>query len=95
MRHSGLEGGQSSWQILTIIHRYSILPAISLEGVLHLDIIAGAWTAVEFRKYVEVLQDQMNPYPQRNSVLIMDNASIHHFEGLREMVEARCVILQT
>jgi len=68
--------------------RYSILPAISLDGVLHLDIITHSWTAEEFRKYIDILLDQMNPYPLRNSVLIMDNASTHHFEGLREMVEA-------
>lgn len=74
---------------LRLIPRYSILPAISLDGVLHLDIITCAWTAEEFRRYIEVLLDQMNPYPLRNSVLIMDNASIHHFEGLQEMVEAR------
>jgi hypothetical protein len=37
----------------------------------------------------------MNPYPLRNSVLIMDNASTHHFEGLREMVEVLYVIFQT
>ena len=33
--------------------------------------------------------DQMNPYPQRNSVLVLDNASVHHFDGLRELVEGR------
>jgi hypothetical protein len=71
--------------------RYSILPAISLDGILHLDIMSRSWTAEEFRKYIDVLLDQMNPYPLRNSVLIMDNASAHHFEGLREMVEARYV----
>lgn len=31
----------------------------------------------------------MNPYPQPNSVLVMDNAIVHHFDGIREMVEAR------
>jgi hypothetical protein len=71
------------------ISRYSILPAISLDGVLHLDIMTRSWTSVEFRKYIDTLLDQMNPFPQRNSVLIMDNATTHHFEGLREMVEAR------
>ena len=50
-----------------------------------------SWTSEEFRKYIDVLLDEMNPYPLRNSVLIMDNASTHHFEGLREMVEARYV----
>jgi DDE superfamily endonuclease len=37
----------------------------------------------------------MNPYPQRNSVLIMDHASTHHFDRLRELVEARYVISPT
>jgi hypothetical protein len=41
-----------------------------------------SWTAVEFAKYIDILLDQMNPYPERNSVLVMDNASTHHFDGL-------------
>ena len=69
--------------------RYSILPAISLNGVLHLDILSCSWTAEEFRSFVDVLLDKMNPYPQKNSVLVLDNASAHHFEDLREMVEGR------
>jgi transposase len=73
--------------------RYSILPAISLDGVLHLDILTRSWTGIEFRQYLDILLDNMNPYPQNNSVLIMDNASVHHFDGVREMVEARCVSL--
>ncbi|KAJ3875284.1 hypothetical protein F5051DRAFT_300586, partial [Lentinula edodes] len=65
-----------------------ILPAILLTGVLHLDILTRSWTGEEFRNYVEVLLDNMNPYPGQNSVLIMDNSSVYHFEGLRELVEA-------
>jgi len=74
--------------------RYSILPAISLDGVLHLDILRRSWTSLEFRAFVDVLLDSMNPYPQPNSVLVMDNAIQHHFDGLREMVEARGCRLQ-
>ena len=69
------------------ICRYSILPAISLNGVLHLDILTRSWTADEFHAYVEVLV--MNPYPQPNSVLVCDNACAHHFDGLCGMVEAQ------
>jgi hypothetical protein len=69
--------------------RYSILPAISLDGVLHLDILTCSWTAKEFRLFVDVLLDKMIPYPQKNSVLVLDNASAHHFEDLQEMVEGR------
>ena len=46
--------------------RYSILPAISLDGVLHLDILTQSWTADEFSPFIEVLLGQMNPYPQNN-----------------------------
>jgi transposase len=54
-----------------------------------LDVLTRSWTADEFRAYVEVLLMRMNPYPQSNLVLICDNASLHLFDGLREMVEAR------
>ncbi|RPD67716.1 hypothetical protein L226DRAFT_422876, partial [Lentinus tigrinus ALCF2SS1-7] len=64
-----------------------ILPAISLEGVLYLDILTCSWTAEQFRKYVETLLTVMQPYPMPNSVLIMDNAIVHHFDGIRELVE--------
>ena len=67
--------------------RYSILPAISLDGDLHLDILTRSWTADEFPPFVEVLLGQMNPYPQKNSVLVLDNASAHHFDDLRGLVE--------
>jgi hypothetical protein len=80
------------WNFLNKEIRYSILPAISLDGVLHLDILTRSWTTEEFRKFIDALLDSMNPYPQKNSVLIMDNASTHHFDGLREIVEARFVI---
>ncbi|KAH9887619.1 hypothetical protein C8Q73DRAFT_656586, partial [Cubamyces lactineus] len=69
--------------------RYSILPAISLDGVLHLDILTHSWNATEFEKFIDVPLDNMNPWPQKNSVLVMNNASIHHFEGLRQIVESR------
>lgn len=79
--------------ISPVFGRYYVLPAISLDDVLHLDILTRSWTRNEFCKYIAVLLDNMNPFPQRNSVIVMDNASAHHFEGLQEMVEARCMPL--
>ncbi|KAF9230527.1 hypothetical protein BU15DRAFT_15744, partial [Melanogaster broomeanus] len=51
-----------------------ILPAISLDGMLHLDVLNESWTGVTFYRFIEGLLDNMNPFPQRNSVLVMDNA---------------------
>ncbi|KAJ3803683.1 hypothetical protein F5876DRAFT_19429, partial [Lentinula aff. lateritia] len=57
--------------------RYSILPAISLSGVLYLDVYDHSVKAVDFNIFVNALLDQINPFPGPNSVIIMDNASIH------------------
>ncbi|ESK91107.1 transposase of insertion sequence [Moniliophthora roreri MCA 2997] len=64
--------------------------AISLaNSVLHLDILTRPWGGEQFHGYLEALLDAMQPFPQPNSVLTMDSASVHHFEGIRDTVEAR------
>ncbi|CDO78009.1 hypothetical protein BN946_scf184664.g6 [Trametes cinnabarina] len=73
---------------------YSILPALSLDGIIALDVFETSLTAEKFTLFIEMVLDCMNPFPQRNSVLVMDNASIHHAEGLRELVEARGMRLE-
>ena len=68
-------------------NRYSILPALSLDGILHLEVLDHAFTGEEFKDFVRGILGQMNPWPLPNSVLIMDNARIHTVAGIREMVE--------
>ena len=72
-----------------ILDRYSILPALSLDGILHVEVLDHAINGANFLSFVEGLLDRMQPWPLLNSVLIMDNAAIHRVEGVREMVEAR------
>lgn len=74
--------------------RYSILPALSLNGIIALEVIQKPFTAATFQNFIEGLLDQMNPWPRRNSVIIMDNASIHKSDELRTMVEDRYVTLE-
>jgi len=47
---------------------------------------------VTFNGFIEGLLDSMSPFPGRNSVVVMDNASIHKSEELRAMIEARLVL---
>jgi hypothetical protein len=75
-----------------IFHRgtkYSILPALSFEGIIHLEVVKNAITGDDFRRFIEGLLPHMNEWPLPNSVLIVDNASIHKVAGIREMVEER------
>ncbi|KAJ3845770.1 hypothetical protein EV368DRAFT_7353, partial [Lentinula lateritia] len=54
--------------------QYSILPAISLSGVLYLDVYDHSVKAIDFNIFGNALLDQMNPFPGPNSVIVMHNA---------------------
>lgn len=69
---------------------YSILPTLSLDGILHLVVEDHPYTAREFNSFINGLLDVMNPFPGPNSVIVMDNASIHKSWELRDMIERRC-----
>lgn len=78
---------------LIVCSRYSILPALSLDGILHLEVLDHSFTGEDFHNFVSGVLDQMQPWLMPNSVLVMDNASIHKVPGIREMVEQRHVVI--
>ena len=89
---SFLYGVQSKFFIFYGIHgailtRYSILPELSLNGILHTTIHNHTITSNEFLLFIAGLLDHMQPWPLPNSVIVMDNATIHKVEGIREMIE--------
>ena len=67
--------------------KYSILPALSLDGIIHLEVVKNAVTGNEFHQFVQGLIPLMNKWPLPNSVLIVNNSSIHKVEGICEMIE--------
>ena len=69
--------------------KYSILPALSLNGILHLEVVENAVTGDIFCQFIQGLLPQMNEWPLPNSVLVVDNAAIHKVAGIRELVEGR------
>ncbi|KIM53714.1 hypothetical protein SCLCIDRAFT_138427, partial [Scleroderma citrinum Foug A] len=69
---------------------YSVLPALSLvDGILHCDIIAGSFCAETFTHFIEGLLNNMQPYLAPNSVIMMDNCSIHKHADIWNLIEAR------
>jgi transposase len=69
-----------------------LLPALTLEGIIYAKIVEGSFTAERFIEFLEGLLANMNPFPAKNSVLIMDNARVHRNSQVREMIEARYVV---
>ncbi|GBB87335.1 hypothetical protein RclHR1_13790002 [Rhizophagus clarus] len=70
--------------------RYTILPALSLQGIIAVDIMEGSCTKERFKEFVisNVVVPQMNAYPSEHSVLVLDNARIHHDKDLIEYIES-------
>ena len=66
-----------------------MLPALSLDGTLYLTAQRDAYKSDDFMCFIRGLLNVMNPYPARNSIIVMDNASIHKAATLRPMIEER------
>jgi transposase len=64
-----------------------LLPTLSLDGIIHLEVVENAITGNNFLHFVRGLLQQMNKWPLPNSVLVIDNAAIHKVPGIRELVE--------
>ncbi len=76
--------------------RVSVLPAYTLEGYMKSITFEGTCTGDIFESFiVDDLLPSMNPYPRERSVLVMDNASIHHsnIDTIRLACRAQGVVL--
>jgi transposase len=62
---------------------------MSLDGMIHVKIVEGSFTSALFRDFINGLLDHMQPFPGKNSVIIMDNARIHKDPTILELIEAR------
>jgi hypothetical protein len=60
-----------------------------MNGILGLHITEGSFDSDKFKQFVSDLLDQMHPWPEPNSVIVMDNCRIHKDPEVLEMIEAR------
>jgi len=71
--------------------RFSVLPAVTVDGVVAVDIFKGSVNREMFIKYLkEDLAPVLTPYPGPQSVVILDNAAIHHDEEIHAIIEDEC-----
>jgi transposase len=65
--------------------RYQILPAYTQEGLLLSRIFKGSTDAVLFESFIEQLLQHYGSWPEPKSVLIIDNASFHHSDRVKQL----------
>ncbi|KAJ6453021.1 hypothetical protein C8R47DRAFT_929653, partial [Mycena vitilis] len=68
-------------------YRYSLLPAITTEGIIYSHIKEGGYNGDQFLLWLEGMLRVMSPYPAKHSILVLDNCRIHHVDGVEEMCE--------
>ncbi|ESZ89882.1 transposase [Sclerotinia borealis F-4128] len=82
---SGTKAVVSRW--LSHRERVSVLPAYTVDGYIASTTFVGTCNGDIFEDFIiEQLLPLCNPYPQPRSVIVMDNASIHHSN--RDHIEA-------
>ena len=74
--------------------RWSILPAIGINGYLEYEIFHGSFNSERFENFIRKLLRKMTPFPGPRSVLIMDNVSTHHSPYVRELCRQAGVVLE-
>lgn len=75
--------------LFLLAYRFSILPALSLDGILDLVIVEGAINADSFAQFIENLTLEMCLYPEKNSVVVLDNVRFHHDARIQEILESK------
>ncbi|OJA14376.1 hypothetical protein AZE42_12087 [Rhizopogon vesiculosus] len=55
------------------VHVAMIILSVGKDGILHLDVQDHSYTSASFNGFIDGLLDNMNPFPQTNSVIVMDN----------------------
>ena len=82
-------------RVLKRSERWSILPALAVDGYLSYLIFQGSITSTIFEAFVEEqVLPHCTPYLGPRSVLILDNAAIHKSTRLRELCEQHGVLLK-
>ena len=82
-------------RVLKRSERWSILPALAVDGYLSYLIFQGSITSAIFEAFVEEqVLPHCTPYPGPRSVLILDNAAIHKSTRLRELYKQHGVLLK-
>ena len=65
--------------------RYQILPAYSQDGILLARVFQGSTDSEVFEDFIEQLLTHCGRWPEPKSVLIMDNASFHRTERIKQL----------
>ncbi|PBK91806.1 hypothetical protein ARMGADRAFT_931596 [Armillaria gallica] len=76
--------------------QYSLIAAMSIDGYIAMRVQPGSFDSFGFFDFIiEDVLLLMNPYPEKQSVLVMDNCRIHHTNTLIDVLNVSCKSIAT
>ena len=74
--------------------RLSAIAAMSTEGIVSHELTAGTVNGEKFFYFdwVELIP-KMQPFPNKQSVLVRDNRSVHHLRQLKDLIKDSGILL--
>ena len=60
-----------------------------MQGIIECAVVEGSFNTELFMDFIRNLLSKMQPFPNPNSVIVMDNCAIHKAPEIRELIEAR------
>ena len=60
-----------------------------MDGIIDCLIIEGSYNTELFAHFIRSLVDCLQPYPEPNSVVVMDNCPIHKAVEIRDLIESK------
>ncbi|KAH7921102.1 hypothetical protein BV22DRAFT_982634, partial [Leucogyrophana mollusca] len=67
--------------------RFTAVAALTIDGVIAGHVTEGSLRRNGYLRFLEYSLPLCSPYPGKNSVLVMDNARIHHGNEIQELAE--------
>ena len=67
---------------------------MSCQGVLYYELFHGSFNRERFTAFIECLIGQINRFPAPQSVILLDNASIHHNGDIQAIYDEVGVIIE-
>ena len=74
--------------------RWSILPALDVDGYFACHIFQGSINKERFIDFLSEVLKHCEPYPGKRSIIIMDNASIHHDDAVLRLCDDAGVLVE-
>ena len=74
--------------------RISAIVGMSMDGVEAYELSVGSTDSITFLDFIRgSLIPTMRPFPDKNSIIVIDNCAIHHVQEVKDFIESMGIVI--